>query len=365
MPEAWSVDYIKTNWCQIEEKSVSHSIFQSWAWVDCWLEIARKLVRPLIFKSNSDIVGICFIGFGVSRDLKFFRYQTIYPFLSGHPDIDIIASEYNSILCLPGYEEAVHLSLINFLRNDKRLSKYKRLCFQRISEEFLSFYKQASVEQKYLMDIYKTEKSACVHLDQLRKSDLDYDQYFSKSIKADIARSEKLYIEKYGSIKIEKPENVTQAQNWFQELGKLNKLRFQSKKEKSAWDYPELVRMHRAFLNRNFSKGNIEIIRLCAGDVVIGYLYNFIYQNVVYFYMGGFRYETDNKLKPGFLTHSYVIKEHYNNGKQIYDFMAGNQSYKYRMGVNGDNMFHFTMTKPGMKTAFVHMASKLYKMIKR
>lgn len=355
MPDAWSVDYISSHWRKLEEQSRDHSVFQSWAWIDCWLEIAKKHIRPILFKDNGKIVGMCFIGFGKSYDCRIIGFKTIYPFLSGVSQVDIVASEYNAVLCLPEYTQTLQKLLIDFFKNDKRLLSYSRVLLQRISETELPLYQDVALNNNFDIDVYRNEQSAYVNLKQLRDDGLGYDDGFSKSLKTDIRRSEKLYAEKYGALKFEKPGNVTQAQNWFQELGKLNKLRFKTKGEKSAWDYPELIRMHRAFLNRQFACGNAEIVRLCAGSTPIGYLYNFIYRGVVYFYMGGFRYDDDNRLKPGLLTHNYAIKEHFLRGNIAYDFMAGDQSYKYRMGIKGMNMYHLTLTKKNTKLKCVKL----------
>ena len=119
MPDAWSVDYISSHWRKLEEQSSDHSVFQSWAWIDCWLEIAKKYIRPIIFKDNGKIVGMCFIGFGKSYDCRIIGFKTIFPFLSGVEQVDIIASEYNSILCLPEYAQIVYTLLTQFLKTDK------------------------------------------------------------------------------------------------------------------------------------------------------------------------------------------------------------------------------------------------------
>ena len=361
MPDAWSVDYVSSHWRKLEEQSSEHSIFQSWSWIDCWLEIAKKHIRPIIFKDNGNIIGMCFIGFGKSYDCKFFKFKTVFPFLSGSSHIDIITSEYNRIICLPEYEDVVHDALIRFLKNDKRISKISRIIIPCISEKHSLIYKNASKDIDWDFNIYKTVNAAYIDFNKIRKDNDDYNTHFSKSLKNDIRRCEKIYVEKYGNIKLERPENVTQAQNWLQELGKLNKVRFKNKGVNSAWDYPELVRMHRAFLNRQFSAQNVEIIRLCVGTTPIGYLYNFIYRGVVSFYMSGFRYEDDNRLIPGLLTHSYTIRDHFLNGKNIYDFMAGDQSYKYRMSTNTINLDYISITK---KTIFFRCVNILKKMVK-
>ena len=364
MPDAWSIDYVSSHWRKLEDQSLGHCVFQSWAWLDCWLGVAKKHIRPIIFKDNGKVVGMCFIGFGKTYDAKIIGFKTIFPFLSGMNNVDIITPEYNQILCLDEYKHIVYKLLIEFIANDKRLKKYSRILLSHISQEHLEEYQKTAQDTGYHLDIYKTVHSAYVDLKKIRDENLDYNHSFSKSLKTDIRRCEKLYTEKYGILKLEKPGNVTQAQNWFQELGKLNKVRFQKKNQKSAWDYPELVGMHRAFLNRQFSSGTAQIVRLCAGTTPIGYLYNFMYRNVVYFYMSGFRLESDNRLKPGLLTHSHAIQDYFKQGLKTYDFMAGDQSYKYRMATDTNDVFYLTLTKKTMSFKCVQFLKKLTRFLK-
>ena len=128
-------------------------------------------------------------------------------------------------------------------------------------------------------------------------------------------------------------------------MGKLNQLRFRSKGEKSSLDYPKLIRIHHALLDRYFEKGCVEVVRVRAGEKIIGYLYNFIFHKKVYFYMGGFVYEKDNKLKPGIITHYYSALAHADAGEDYYDFMAGTQSYKKRLGQENISLVNFTLTR--------------------
>jgi len=366
MPQAWSIDYVRKHWRNIEAESKNHSIFQSWAWIECWLELAKKYVKPVIFKnSDQKIVGICFVGLGKSNDFRIFGFKTIFPFITGVEKIDIVASEYHSILCLPEYRDSIHEVFVDFLFSDKNLQKFKRLYLKRVPEDSLPLYQKASEKYRFNMDIFKKEKSARIDIEALQGDSKPFNTPFSKSCKSDIKRSIKLYNEKYGALKLEKSDSVTQAQNWFQELMKLNQIRFHSKNLKAAIDYPDLIQINRIFLNRYFSLGKVDIVRVCCGSTAIGYLYNFVYNKHVYFYLGGLRYEDDNRLKPGLVTHSCAIEHYAQNNMRIYDFMAGDQPYKYRLGDDGPIMYHFTITKKGVKSMITQFLKRIKMFFKK
>jgi CelD/BcsL family acetyltransferase involved in cellulose biosynthesis len=80
--------------------------------------------------------------------------------------------------------------------------------------------------------------------------------------------------------------------------------------------------------------------------------------------MCGFRFEDDNKLKPGILTHRYAIEYYFNKGLKAYDFMAGDQPYKYRMATDTEDVFFLTLTKKNLQFKVVNFCQKVKNIIK-
>lgn len=344
-PEVWSTDYVRKIWASLEGRC-AQSFFQSFVWTDAWLTIGIKYVKPLIFKSGSDVVGICLVGKGHSRDLKIIPYNTVFLSQAGRSNVDIVTSEYNDILVLPEYAASARQAFVRYFAREKKFFGNERIILERIPESSLTDF----THPDYETEIYKREEAVIIHFKEHSEETL-----FSKSFLSKIKRSVRFYHEKYGEPKFERAANVTQAQNWFAELGKLNQIRYRNKGTLSAWDYPELVRMHRALLDRYFKDGVAELIRVKAGEKPVGYLYNFLYRGRVYFYMSGFELEADNKAKPGLLTHYFCILDHFRSGAETYDFLAGHYRYKYEMGVPGDKMVSVCMTKPSLKYHIAHM----------
>ena len=60
---------------------------------------------------------------------------------------------------------------------------------------------------------------------------------------------------------------------------------------------------HRLLIERSFSEGGIQLLRACAGEQVVGYLYNFRLGNRVYAYQSGFD-DADRRERPGIVTHA-------------------------------------------------------------
>ncbi len=80
-------------------------------------------------------------------------------------------------------------------------------------------------------------------------------------------------------------------------------------------------------MSRCFDRGSIDLLRVSAGPEVIGFLYNYVAENKVYFYQAGFRF-TDKKRSPGTVTLFLTIQHYLASSLSEFDFMAGGTSYK-------------------------------------
>jgi CelD/BcsL family acetyltransferase involved in cellulose biosynthesis len=91
--------------------------------------------------------------------------------------------------------------------------------------------------------------------------------------------------------------------------------------------------------------GTIELLRVTAGADVIGYIFNLVYRGHVYAYQTGIRYEDDGRLKPGLVSHSLCIQRHLDEGRAVYDFMAGAARYKASLGEPGPDMVYLLVQR--------------------
>jgi CelD/BcsL family acetyltransferase involved in cellulose biosynthesis len=84
---------------------------------------------------------------------------------------------------------------------------------------------------------------------------------------------------------------------------------------------------HQLLIERNFAAGGIELLRASAGDLVLGYLYDFRLGDHIYAYQSGFAYD-EGTARPGAGAHAMAIRGAYRSGAAVYDFMAGHNRLK-------------------------------------
>ena len=80
----------------------------------------------------------------------------------------------------------------------------------------------------------------------------------------------------------------------------------------------------------------------------MGHLYNFAHRGRVYCYQSGFERYTDNRIKPGLLTHHLAIAKSRADGQRYYDFMAGDMRYKRSLSNRHVEMIWILVQRPGL-----------------
>src|SRR5438046_2040207 len=76
---------------------------------------------------------------------------------------------------------------------------------------------------------------------------------------------------------------------------------------------------HRLLIERSFDQGGAQLLKACAGDRVLGYLYNFQLGNRVYAYQSGFD-DCDRRERPGIVTHFLAIRHAFRSGARVQGF---------------------------------------------
>ena len=114
----------------------------------------------------------------------------------------------------------------------------------------------------------------------------------------------------------------------------------------SGFDNPSFVEFHRRLIELAFPTGGIQYLRLTAGETVLAYLYNFVSDGHVQFYLSGIDYGIDPSTKPGMLAHWLAIEHNLAAGRRIYDFLAGDARYKRSLSTGGDRTLWLVLQRP-------------------
>src|SRR5439155_24981132 len=106
---------------------------------------------------------------------------------------------------------------------------------------------------------------------------------------------------------------------------------------------------HRDLVRNRFAAGEVQLLRIAAGAVTVGYLYNFVHRGRVYYYQSGFAYPDRPAIKPGLVCHAAAAQWNIARGAETYDLLAADRPFKRSLATNPGEMLWLTVQKDRLR----------------
>lgn len=176
-----------------------------------------------------------------------------------------------------------------------------------------------------------------IDLTAIRHREATYRQAaLSKNTRGQVNRTLNAY-SKRGEIGIEIASSVERALEMLSELKRFHQATWVARGQKGAFASDNFCRFHELLIRSCFDSGGIMMTRVTAGDQAIGLLYSFVDEGRILFYQSGFRYEEDNRFRPGLATHVTAVEECLDRGYSEYHFLAGEDlTPRYKKSLSTD-----------------------------
>lgn len=292
------------------------SFFLTREWVETWIEVFGPSLNPriIVFDRGGNPIGACLL---VERThwRRFLPMRRVHLNCAGENEADSACIEYNRLLCLPGEEGTVTNAL-----------------WHHLGQQAWDELRLAGMESPLAAADAETRRRPCWYVDlaALRRSGETYETYLSSNSRQQVRRALRYY--EPASLTI--ASDLPTARQYFDELAALHQKSWPDRGKPGVFASPLFVDFHRRLIERTFPLGRVHLLRATAGDRAIGLLYCFCYQGRVYFYQSGFDYESDNRAKPGLVTHYLAINHYLQSCPNVaeYDFLAGDSQYKRSLG---------------------------------
>jgi CelD/BcsL family acetyltransferase involved in cellulose biosynthesis len=316
------------------------SYFNSWPWIETWLGMlpSDTDVKFVVMSDASGPAIAFFLGkspltrYGVIKSNAYFLNET------GHPEFDQLCIERNGVMM----REGLNASLSDILAA--------------LPGEWDEFYVSGVPAESplvkppapYRTRVRRRSSSYCVELDKVRESE-DYLDLLSAMTRSQIRRSYRIYEDEFGPVTSELPKSWLEARAFFEELVALHQQRWQKKDVPGAFSNKFFHDFHCALIDSRFNTGEVQIVRVRAGDTTIGVLYNFVHNGTVSFYQSGFNYSPDNRLKPGLVAHTEAIRYNAAQGHAMYDLLSGDTRYKKSLATTSHDQVWVVISPPKLK----------------
>jgi CelD/BcsL family acetyltransferase involved in cellulose biosynthesis len=333
---------LEREWRALEGRA-RPNFFLSWHWIGTWLATIDTDVHVVRVRTAERLVGLALIVHATDARHGILRVPTLFLNQTGRSEQDVVTIEFNDVLAERDLETAVRRTVLQHLarRDAVGRARHDAVVWRGAVGALRDDLDALGLPWRYL----KTTTSAFVDLAAIRASGTGYLGHLSANTRRQIRRARQLY-ERRGPLRFEIATSKAEALGFFREAGILHQRRWRSRGKPGAFAFPFYVGFHERLIAAGQPAGVVELVRISAGDQPIGYLYNFLYAGHVYYYFSGFRFEDDNRLKPGLVSHCLCIEHHLARGDATYDFMGGDERYKLNLGQPGPEIVEVIVERP-------------------
>lgn len=342
------LDVLRLRWLELQSRSHG-SFFQSWGWIGPWLSL---ICPPPIARLLSVYHGKRVVGLGVVTVRRGFlglgpRHLRLHEI--GDPALDNLTIEYNGLLTEKGRErEVLAAAVAHLAMHDKR---------------WLTFYVPGIDIDQVPMDKLRElgvgirmrrRATHYVDLAAVRESGSDYvSTVLSPKARASVRRTARKLVATYGELQLTVATDTRERQAFFTQMAGLHEAYWTGDDdEHGAFNDPRILRFHDQLIEESNEHEGAQLVRLTAGDRVVGYVYVLVWQGVVYFYQAGIDYPRFGHYgSPGLLLLSEVIQRAMDDGHTRFELMAGESEYKRTLGMAEGKMAWMSLDRLGWRSS--------------
>ncbi len=343
---AW--DDLAREWQSLEARSDA-SYFTSWGWVGTWLALLPRSVQAQLVRAacGDETIGL---GVVVERRLRrhgFVASRALFLHATGDRELDELTVEYNGFLRDRRRPEAA-TAMMRFLVDE----------YPGWDEIYLNGLADAGAyavpASANLLCRRRIRQVHFVDLDRIRSTGGDYLGAVGPNTRYNIRRSQREY-KKLGPITIDAAANVEQALDYLERLKTWHQAYWNEKGHAGSFVSAFFEDFHRRLIRQRFAAGEIQLLRVRAGERVVGYLYNFVHRGRVYNYQSGFDYGVCERYnRPGLVSHHAAIEYNLQGGERVYDLMAGDSQYKRSLGTQVAELQWVVLQRPQWQFRLEH-----------
>jgi CelD/BcsL family acetyltransferase involved in cellulose biosynthesis len=331
LEEITSIDTVAGLWRTLEP-CCTISFFQSWGWIGTWLKSLPAATRPqlIIAETDGELSGLAILAPARVTRHRLLTSEALFLNEAGLAGYDFVI-EHNGFLLRPGREQQTLDACLHFLATE--VDGWDEIFISGIRQDSPLFLSAALVEHDIQRRVLRTSSSRYVDLEDLRQSGRVYLDTLSSNTRYQIRRALRKHATS-GPLTVAVATTLEQAHACFEEMKTLHQAYWVGKGLRGSFANRHWEAFHRSLISQRFGHGEIQLIRIAAGEQPIGCLYNFIRNGWVHALQSGFHYAQNHTLHPGYVSHYLAIEHNLKHGAKIYDFLAGDAQYKSSLARN-------------------------------
>lgn len=329
---------LKTAWDAVYSSDDRAQIFLSWAWLRGWFEVTPNpwFVLGVRLDNSSPYVG--FFPLSIGRVQKYGLNLLRELRMGGDSSAD-----YTGFICLPEYEKKVISAFAGYVQQQLEWDVF---LMKNVLDPRLDVFLKCFSQEKF--KVQEVNNTCCPYI-PLPNTWEQYLRDFLDSKERINLRRRLKKIESSNEFRfIQAQEDNLESQ--IEALLTLWQLRWGTKSERD-------LNIKRSIFRRCFENNCLWLNVLWKETTPIAGIAIFIEQQnkTFYFYITGYDAKFSN-LAPGRVTIAYSIRDAIENGFQIYDFLRGDEDYKFsRFGAKKRFNTSVTIARTSLRGTLINL----------
>jgi CelD/BcsL family acetyltransferase involved in cellulose biosynthesis len=354
---------LRDEWEALQERSHTQGIYMSWEWVNVWWDYFGKDYELWLMQAHTTdgkLVGIAPFTLGyysaVPKKLGIIKWKQMQ--LVG----DNMGGQHVDLLIEQGHEQAVTEAFIQHLRGFQ--SKWDVLHFFGLCQDTVG----NNVIKNNTAIPWETQENIVAPYIALPESWDDYFNGLSKLKRKAERRRMRDLDEQFGDRwSFERVTTVEMFNPTFERMVELHQALWKERGMPGAFHDARFTAFFKEWSIRFLKRGWLRMYRLCLDGKLAAVLCTYEYRGRVYDFVSGVDY-TYGDLGVGHVVTQLALKAAIEGGIHEYDFMWGNEPYKYDW--NAVDRFHHSYTwyaswQSQLQKQFLESARNMKKYLKK
>ena len=311
-------DELASQWREFDRLGM-HDFFVTWTWMGTWLRILPSSVKPRLVRAmkGDELVGLATLTLTDCKLHGLIPVSQAWLNATGRWDLDQVMIEHNGFACYNvGSNELLQALVKSF--SEGHIST-DELLLPGVAE---SIYCKSK-----LIDAGRPARAYRAPLDRGR----GIESLLSSNARQQLRRSFRA-VRSIGKLSVDIAQDLSTAQQYFSDLKAMHVRWWERRGHPHAFTNAIFEKFHRTLITNGIGDQNVDLLRVTAGDQVLGYLYNFRRNGKISSYQTGFSNNFED-FRPGYICHALAMNFYANAGMTSYDFLAGSNRLKQSLGI--------------------------------
>jgi len=318
---------LQAEWNDLVYRSQANQVFSLWEWHYHWWQAYQAGTLYIVTVRAEDGLLVGLAPLFVEKHAEYGRVLRVI----GSDDV----TDYLDILIDKAHLESVQAAFVQYLGAVQADFDMLELC--NIRHDSPTYQQMPTLLERCGFDVVTRKQEVCPII-RLPDSFETYLDGLDNKQARELRRKLRIAENQMGAVQW---YTVGQTHDIQAETERFIGLMAQSHPEKAAFlENDQHTRFFRAMIPAMYALGYLQLNFLTInGEAVASYL-NFDYQGHILVYNSGLAPQKYANLSPGIVLLCYNIQQAIEQGRSTFDFLRGDENYKYRMGAQDTSIYN-------------------------